>query len=220
MVRKKTATRPPRQEAVVPGYLGMTPNQVVAYNLAQARNWKGWTQDEAADALAPFLGTRWSKASFSQAERSVGGKFVRNFSADEIIAFARAFELPVGWFFMPPVPWAGPGRPVALEVPPDGEQIAELVDLVFGDDGNQAILTVRLDGFLDQLGPDRLTAAQRRISALVSRRVEAITRSAFKNIGRWQTSLRSIANQLEDLEALAKHAIADESGIDPRELRG
>src|SRR5439155_4270291 len=190
MVRKKTATRPPRQEAVVPGYLGMTPNQVVAYNLAQARNWKGWTQDEAADALAPFLGTRWSKASFSQAERSVGGKFVRNFSADEIIAFARAFELPVGWFFMPPVPWAGPGRPVALEVPPDGEQIAELVDLVFGDDGNQAILTVRLDGFLDQLGPDRLTAAQRRISALVSRRVEAITRSAFKNIGRWQTSLR------------------------------
>src|SRR5436190_4364372 len=98
MVRKKTAKQPPTEAAEVPAYLGMSPNQVVAYNLAQARAWKNWTQDEAADALASFLGTRWSKASFSQAERSVGGKFVRNFSADEFIAFARAFELPFFFF--------------------------------------------------------------------------------------------------------------------------
>ena len=81
MVRKKTAKQPPTEAAEVPAYLGMTPNQVVAYNLAQARAWKNWTQDQAADALAPYLGTRWSKASFSQAEQSVAGKFVRNFSA-------------------------------------------------------------------------------------------------------------------------------------------
>lgn len=212
MVRKKTAKQPPTEHAAVPAYVGMTPNQVVAYNLAQARSWKNWTQDEAADALAPYLGSRWSKASFSQAERSVGGKFVRNFSADEIIAFARAFELPVGWFFMPPVPWAEPGVPLNLDVPPSGENIASLIDLVFGDEHGQAVLTVRLDAFLDQLG-ERFTAAQGRIASLVNHRVEAIARNTFKGIGRWQTSLRSIANQLEDLEARARRAVADESGV-------
>jgi transcriptional regulator with XRE-family HTH domain len=75
--------------------VGFTPNQVVAYNLTRAREDKGWTQDEAAGALAPYLGKRWSKASVSQAERSVAGRFIRNFDADEIVAFARAFELPV-----------------------------------------------------------------------------------------------------------------------------
>ena len=68
----------------------MTPNQVVAYNLTTARELRGWTQDQAADALEPYLGVRWSKASVSQAERSVAGKFIRQFEADEIIALARS----------------------------------------------------------------------------------------------------------------------------------
>ena len=58
----------------------LTPNQIVAYNLAQARLWKNWTQEEAAEHLAPYLGTRWSKASFSAAERSVDGQRVRQFT--------------------------------------------------------------------------------------------------------------------------------------------
>ena len=41
----------------------LTANQIVAYNLAQARMWKNWTQEEAAAELEPFLGARWSKAS-------------------------------------------------------------------------------------------------------------------------------------------------------------
>ena len=60
----------------------LTPNQVVAYNLAQARMWKNWTQAEAAEQLEPFLGARWSKATFSSAERSVDGQRVRQFTAD------------------------------------------------------------------------------------------------------------------------------------------
>ncbi len=71
----KKFKRPPDPEVgEVPAYLGFTPNQVVAYNLTRAREHRGWTQDEAAEALAPYLGTRWSKASFSQAERSVAGR--------------------------------------------------------------------------------------------------------------------------------------------------
>jgi hypothetical protein len=181
---------------------------VVAYNLTRAREWKGWTQDQAAEALAPYLGTRWSKASFSQAERSIAGRFIRNFDADEIVAFARAFDLPVTWFFLPPPPWSDrPGVPVKLATP-DAEEFGAalglLVDLVFGEPAQQALLSMRLQAFLDDLGPMELTEAQARITSAVSARVEALVRHSFRDLGRWQTALRSIANQLEDLERRAK----------------
>jgi len=203
-------------------FLGLTANQVVAFNLTQARQWRDWTQDEAASALEPYLGVRWSKATFSQAERSVAGRFIRNFTADEIVAFARGFELPVTWFFMPPPPWAGPGMPTRLEAPDDpqfGQPVAMLVDLVFGDEEQQALLTLRLDSFLEALGPAGLTAAQGRVASLVTHRVEALVRDGFGNLGEWQTSLRAMANQLEELEIRAKRAVATEVGIKPRELR-
>ena len=79
-----------------------TPNQVVAYNLRRARNLHGWTQDEAAAALEPYLGVRWSRVVFSSAERSTAGERIRQFSADELVAFAAAFELPISFFFLPP----------------------------------------------------------------------------------------------------------------------
>jgi len=203
-------------------FLGLTANQVVAFNLTQAREWRDWTQEDAATALEPYLGVRWSKATFSQAERSVAGRFIRNFTADEIVAFARAFELPVTWFFMPPPPWTGPGVPTRLEAPDDpqfGQPVAMLVDLVFGDEEQQALLTLRLDGFFDALGPAGLTAAQGRVASLVTHRVEALVRDAFRNLGEWQTSLRAMANQLGQLERRAKRAVATEVGIEPRELR-
>jgi transcriptional regulator with XRE-family HTH domain len=81
--------------------LRTTPNQHVAYNLRRARNRRRWTQEEAAERLAPYLGTRWSKASYSAAERSADGVRVRQFSADDLYAFARCFELPVSFFLAP-----------------------------------------------------------------------------------------------------------------------
>ncbi len=215
----KKFKRPPDPEVGgIPGYLGFSPNQVVAYNLTLAREHKGWTQDEAADALAPYLGTRWSKASFSQAERSVAGKFIRNFDADEIVAFARAFEVPVTWFFLPPPPWSDkPGVPVKLATPDAerfGTALGLLVDLVFGDPAQQALLRMRLDVFLDQLGAISLTAAQQRIVSAVNTRVEALVAHSFKGLGRWQQMLRSVANQLEDLERRAKGGrTSEEEGL-------
>ncbi len=220
MARKKPKQSGPEADGAP--FVGFTANQVVAFNLAQAREWRGWTQDEAAVALEPFLGVRWSKATFSQAERSVAGRFIRNFTADEIVAFARAFEMPVTWFFMPPPAWAGPGMPTKLDVPDArafGEAVTLLVDLVFGDDVQQAQLSVRLDAFLAELGPAGLTEAQGRITALVDQRVAALVRHSFADLGRWQTSLRALANQLEGLEVRAKRAVADEVGVADRELR-
>jgi len=80
----------------------LTANQLVALNLRLARHLRGWTQAEAAEKLEPFLGVLWSRASFSVAEHSIDGKRIRHFSADEILAFALAFELPISWFLLPP----------------------------------------------------------------------------------------------------------------------
>ena len=65
-----------------------TPNQVVAQRIVIARELRGWTQEEAAERLEPFLGARWSGATFSIVERSVDGKRIRQFSADELVALS------------------------------------------------------------------------------------------------------------------------------------
>lgn len=196
----------------VPLYVGLTPNQVVAFNLARAREVRGWTQDQAAEALEPYLGRRWSTASFSQAERSIAGKVNRSFDADELIAFARAFELPVAWFLLPPPPQAiDPDVPVKLSVPdgePFGIALGELVDLIFGDDDAQALLALRLDAFLEHTGPEALTAAQDRVAGLVRHRIEALVHHSYRQLADWQTQLHAIANQLEDLEHRARRRAA------------
>lgn len=80
----------------------LTANQVVAHNLRAARELRGLTQAQAAEALERFTGERWSVPVFSTAERSITGTRIRVFDADLIHAFARAFELPIGFFFLPP----------------------------------------------------------------------------------------------------------------------
>lgn len=194
-------------------FFGVTPNQVVAYNLTQAREWRGWTQDQLAEALEPYLGKRWSKASVSQAERSVAGRFIRQFNADEIVAFARALDLPLGWFFMPPPPWADRATPVKLSTPDKkkfGAALAELIDLVFGDEHGQALLQLRLRAFLDQLGTSGpLSHKQHAVQQLVSAKVEALVEHALGNLETWQTQLRTLANHLEDLQAQARGEIAN-----------
>jgi len=81
----------------------LTPNQIVAFNLRRARQLHNWTQAEAAEHLEPYLGQRWSKATFSVAERSPDhADRIRQFTADDLIAFAATFELPVSFFLTPP----------------------------------------------------------------------------------------------------------------------
>lgn len=83
----------------------MTPNQIVAYNVARARALRGWTQAEAGEHLAPYLGSRMSEASFSALERSATSvNRIKVFSADELLALSRGFDLPIGYFLTPPPP--------------------------------------------------------------------------------------------------------------------
>ena len=82
-----------------------TPNQVVAFNLRRIRLESGLTQEEAVERAGPFLpGKPWSRVVWSAAERSVAGKRIRQFDADELVALAAAFGVPVAAFFLPPDP--------------------------------------------------------------------------------------------------------------------
>jgi transcriptional regulator with XRE-family HTH domain len=107
---------------------GLTPNQLVAYNLRRARELRGWTQEQTARLLEPYIGIRWSKATFSAAERSVAGGRVRQFTADELVALSLVFDLPVTWWFLPP-----DEDPAAVRLPGptgDASELARLLDLL------------------------------------------------------------------------------------------
>ena len=74
-----------------------TVNQIVAWNIANYRKSAGLTQEE----LGELIGGR-SKRNVSADERSWDGGHTREFNAHEIAAYARALDVPVGAFFLPP----------------------------------------------------------------------------------------------------------------------
>ena len=77
-------------------------NQVVAYNIREARLLRGWTQEELADRLEPYLGQRLTQAGISSIERAFDGERRREFDAHELLIFAMVFNLPIVWFLLPP----------------------------------------------------------------------------------------------------------------------
>jgi hypothetical protein len=109
----------------------------VAHNISKARLLRGWTQDQAAEACAPYLGARLSPASWSALERSVDGGRIREITADELVGFTRAYDLPVGFFLTPP--WVWDNHVVATpDAGPDGLEPVELFDVVIGTDESLA----------------------------------------------------------------------------------
>jgi transcriptional regulator with XRE-family HTH domain len=79
----------------------MNANQLVAYNLGRLRRELGLTQEQAAAQLEPWRGQRWSKASFSIAERYAfeSASRRREFDANDLLALSKAFKRPISWFF-------------------------------------------------------------------------------------------------------------------------
>jgi transcriptional regulator with XRE-family HTH domain len=131
----------PREQRVT-----FTPNQIVAHNLRRARMLSGWTQTTAAKELEPLLGERWSKATFSAAERSVAGERIRQFTADELTAFAAVFKLPVSFFFRPPRGVEQVAAPTATA----NLKPSEMVDLAPLPEGFQEALDARFTALLEQ----------------------------------------------------------------------
>jgi transcriptional regulator with XRE-family HTH domain len=136
----------------------LTPNQMVAHNLRLAREGRELTQEQAAELLEPFLGERWSVAVFSAAERSIAGKRVREFDADTIHAFARAFGLPIGFFFLPPDGDAVVGLDGASVSPAEAPEQIALSSFVFD------ALRERIDELSRQLPPHQRAQIMRRFA--------------------------------------------------------
>ncbi len=122
----------------------------MAWNLRLARTLHGWTQAEAAEALAEY-GIRWSVASLSDAERS-WRPYARHreFAADDLVVFSLTFSLPLGWWFLPPTRndtgdmTLGVGGGTLLDR-------TEILDLVFGSSAEDATTSDR-----SETGPDRI----------------------------------------------------------------
>jgi len=204
---KKRRTNEDRQ---APLFWGLTPNQLVGYNLWQARQLRGWTQAEAAQALEPHLGVRWTVAQVSAAERSIDGGRIRQFTADDIVAFAQAFELPVTYFFLPTQPHAK-----WTKVKPDASSsqlnrtMAVMIDLIFGDPNAGAPeVANRLHDSMRQMDPSLYTDAQQRIFELARQRMLAVAQRAVGSFAALQQSLRGTADDLAELASDAANVVA------------
>jgi transcriptional regulator with XRE-family HTH domain len=191
----------------------LTPNQVVAYNLPRARLVRGWTQEQAAEALAPYLGTKWSVANFSAIERSVDGGRIRQFTADDLFAFARAFRLPIGFFLTPP---GDDPRTYGIATPDagrDGLDPLDLLDAVLGTEetmeewetdlanfGSAAGRRARVrDGKFEDLGrnvPDQRDRAKR----LVNARLRLLFQQELGDLPTAKTALSRVMALLDSLE--------------------
>ncbi len=200
---------PRRKKVSTPGW---TPNQIVAHNIAKARLLRGWTQEEAAVACEPHLGARLSNASWSALERSVDGTRIRQVSADELIGFARAFDLPVGFFLTPPSAWDG--RVVTTPDTGDaGLEPVELFDVVIGTPDNlaaweQYLLTwpspeqrirVSPDGEVDDLGRAQ-DDVHPRLAALTTLRARILLREQFGDLNSARAVLTGLAKLIDNLD--------------------
>jgi hypothetical protein len=194
------------------GWLPRTrsPNQVVAHNLTRARLLRGWTQDQAAAALAPYLGSHLSAASFSAIERSIAGTRVKQFNADELVALSRAFRVPLGWWFTPP--------PDGTLHTPDhqrtGLDFAQLVDIVLGTPDTLPAWTEALEQWAAQRaktdrGKAPTAGAPGRAGEQVELRARALVRERFGDINEASDVLRRLADLLDELDEADQHRTAD-----------
>jgi transcriptional regulator with XRE-family HTH domain len=183
-----------------------TPNQVVAHNVTRARLLRGWTQEQAADELAPYLGARLSHASFSAIERSIASTRVKQFSADDLVALSRAFRVPLGWWFIPP-------EEGAMHTPDhdhNGVDFSELVDVVLGTPESlpawaEALNRWEADQPADHAGAPSVTA---RTSELAELRARSLVRETFGDLGNARDVLRGLADLLDQLDHETGNAAA------------
>lgn len=118
-----------------------TASQVVAHNVTRARRLRGLTQVEVAERLKRFTGTNWTQTTVAQAEGSISGTRVRMFTANELVALAHTFDLPVLFFFMPP---ENERRGLATpDSPPGGWRWEYLLTLVWGHRDNFPVMAER-----------------------------------------------------------------------------
>ena len=199
----------------------MTPNQIVAYNVAKARALRGWTQEQAADELAPYLGAKLSGPSFSALERSAWKiDRIKQFSADDLLALSRGFDLPIGFFFTPPPPAFDAG----LYGPDAGNKGLDpivLLDAILGTPDNLEYWGDELLAYSashapmprskrekPSVSPDDLAE---RLTPVVDLRAKALLRNALGDLDNASDLLERLAEAIRLMDETAPSDTADEA---------
>jgi hypothetical protein len=199
----------------------MTPNQIVAHNVAKARTLRGWTQEQAADALAPYLGAKLSGASFSALERSAWKvDRIKQFSADELLALSRGFDLPIGYFFTPPPPAADAG----LHAPDAGWHGLDpivLLDAILGTPDNRGYWEQDLLDYSASTAPAPKSKREKpsvspsdladRLTPLGRSRSKALLRQAFGDLPNASDVLERLAEALRLMDETAAPDTPDQT---------
>jgi len=92
-------------------------------NVREARELRGWTQEDFAVRLEPYMGQRLTQAGVSSIERAWDGDRKREFDAHELLIFSLVFDLPIIWFLLPP---PGDDRIMRTTTRPVNEMYAHL----------------------------------------------------------------------------------------------
>jgi hypothetical protein len=188
----------------------MTPNQIVAYNVAKARALRGWTQEQAAEALAPYLGAKLSGPSFSGLERSAWTvNRIKQFSADDLLALSRGFDLPIGFFFTPPPP----GFDAGLHAPDAGIKGLDpivLLDAILGTPDNLEHWERELLAYSASTAPAPRSKREKpsvspadlaeRITPLAAQRARALLRRSFGDIDEARDVLERLTELIDTLD--------------------
>src|SRR4051794_12728277 len=188
----------------------MTTNQIVAHNVAKARAIRGWTQGQAAEAIAPYWGSRMSEASFSALERSAWNvNRIKQFSADELLALSRGFDLPIGFFFTPPPPEFDAGL-YAPHAPSQGLDPIVLLDAILGTPENLGHWERELLAYSASVAPAPRSKRQKpsvspsdlpdRLSPFAVLRAKALLRNTLGDVLAAGDVLERLAEILRDLD--------------------
>ena len=143
-----------RAKRAAPQHPKLSVHQVVAYNFRRARETAGWTQADTGERLAPYLGLRLNQAGVSAIEKTYDSDRRRNIDVADVVAFARCFQLPIAWFFVPP-----PGRasdwvePTNEDDPPTNLPAGDLLALSIGTPSGWDAVAARV-GELTRTDPD------------------------------------------------------------------
>jgi hypothetical protein len=198
----------------------MTPNQIVAYNVARARALRGWTQEQAAEALAPYLGAKLSGPSFSALERSAWTIHrIKQFSVDELLALSRGFDLPVGFFLTPPPP----ADDIGLHAPDAGMKGLDpivLLNAILGTPDNLGPWRNQLLAYSAGTAPMPKSKREEpsvspsdladRLEPFIALRAQAIVRQSLGDVAEAGDVLERLADALRLLDATASGSVADE----------
>jgi transcriptional regulator with XRE-family HTH domain len=202
----------PRQKPQ-PAAPNWTPNQVVAGNLNRLRQRRGLTQAETALKLSLVAGKEWTEAMVAHAERSVTGNRVREFTADDLVTLARAFDVPVLYFLTPP--------PTGIWVHVPGSRIDTLsmLEAVLGRPDNLSEWETILDEWtftpdeelpfpLSQEKRDSIRAVAGEVALI---RAHHLIRKHFKgDLDQLRETLGSLANLVLDVQQHEALATVDE----------